>query len=56
MKFGTHSCPDKHEQAINTCSVAYLCVSPYKGINWQSADGVTPIFGIVFLAFARLAN
>ena len=47
-----HSCPvirDKHEKAISTCSVVYLCASPYKGISWRSAHGVTPIFGIVCL-------
>ena len=50
QKIKTHSCPviqDKHEHAIITCSVVHLCASPYKGISWQSADGVTPMFGIV---------
>ena len=49
-KIETHSCLviwDKCEQVISICSVVYLCASPDKGISWQSADGVTLIFGIV---------
>ena len=38
---------DKREQALSTCTVIYLCASPHKGISWQSADVVTPIFGNV---------
>ena len=52
IKIETHSCPviwDKHKQVLSTCNVVYLCASPYKGIRRQSADGMTPIFGIVCL-------
>ena len=31
---------NKHEQAISTCCIVYPCVSPYKGMSWQSADDV----------------
>ena len=49
IKIETHSClviQDKCKQAISTCSVIYLCASLYNGISWQSAGGVTPIFGL----------
>ena len=50
IKIETHRClviPDKCEQVIGTCSIVSFCASPCKGISWQSADDVIPIFGTV---------